>query len=166
MRSSPWKVPQSTNDPCSHLLRWLQATTAWWQSSSWNFCSSNKGRTNGQKKGWDYGSHSNHAATPVPKSVPVKGQVDLRKRRKLDLPAVWVLKKNKKNNRTVRQSQSCAHSHFETLCRDGCSQIPHQRKRCCFPQSLNWRRVGRREALALLLDAGGQNNFSMCKKQN
>lgn len=164
MRSSPWKVPQSTNDPRSHLLRWLQVTTAWWQSSSWDFCSSNKHQT-AKKKGCDYGSHSNHAATPVPKSVPVKGQVDLRKRRKLDLSAVWVLKKMKKN-RTVRQWQSCAHSHLETFWRDGCSQIPHQRKRCCFPQSLNWRRVGRREALTLLLDAAGQNNFSMCKKQN
>lgn len=120
---------------------------------------------NGQKKGCDYGSHSNHAATPVPKAVPIKGQVDLCKRRKLDLPAVLVLKKIE-NNRTVRHWQSCAHSHFETFWRDGCSQIPHQRKRCCFPQSLNWRRVGRREALTLLLDAGGQNNFSMCKKQN
>lgn len=165
MRSCPWKVPQSTNDPRSHLLRWLLATTAWWQSSSWDFCSSNKGRTKRPKKGCNDGSHSNHAATPVPKSVPIRGQVDLRKRRRLDLPAVWVLKKIE-NNRTVRHWQSCAHSHFETFWRDGCSQIPHQRKRCCFPQSLNWRRVGRREALTLLLDAGGQNNFSMCKKQN
>lgn len=59
---------------------------------------------NGQKKGCDYGSHSNHAATPVPKSVPIRGQVDLRKRRRLDLPAVWVLKKKKKRKQQNSQT--------------------------------------------------------------
>lgn len=120
--------------------------------------------TNSQKKGCDYGSHSNHAATPVPKSVPVKGQVDLRKRRKLDLPAVWVLKKINKEQNSQTMTVLCSFT-LRPFDATAAARFRIKGNAAVF-LSLNWRRVGRREALTWLFDAAGQNNFSMCKKQN